>query len=146
MPLLISIPPTAHWNSRRHSGGRSSGRRRDGRRANRCVEMQHLLGGTSLKLAFRQNGAQCLLLASSDQLFHKNSEKILLHIFTLLLIPGGSPPVVLFHPGLCGVDYPATSPPGPLSVLPASESRSTAPHGWPSNPSPSHSDIFLTFM
>jgi hypothetical protein len=27
---------------------------------NRCPEMQHLLGGTSLKLAFCQTGAQCL--------------------------------------------------------------------------------------
>jgi hypothetical protein len=27
---------------------------------NRCLEMQRLLGGTSLKLAFRQTGAQCL--------------------------------------------------------------------------------------
>jgi hypothetical protein len=27
---------------------------------NRCPETQHLLGGTSLKLAFRQTGAECL--------------------------------------------------------------------------------------
>ncbi len=82
------------------------------------------------------------LLASSDQLFHKNSGKILFHIFIMLLIPGGSPPIVLFHPGLCGTDYPATSPPGRVSVWPASEAKSTASHGWPSNPSPSHSMFF----
>jgi hypothetical protein len=31
------------------------------------------------------------------------------------------PPAVLFHPGLCGMDFPATSPPGPVGVWPASK-------------------------
>jgi hypothetical protein len=93
---------------------------------NRCAATQRLLGGTSLKLAFRQTGPALnawlvtFLLASSDQLFLKYSGKIFSHIFTMLLIPGGLPPVVLFHPGLCGTDYPATSLPGSVSIWPAS--------------------------
>jgi hypothetical protein len=45
---------------------------------NLCTEMQHLLGSSSLQLAYRQAGAQCL--ADDDPtgiftlLFHKNSE------------------------------------------------------------------------
>jgi hypothetical protein len=58
------------------------------------------------------------LLAFSDRLFPKNS--------TVLLILGGVPPIVLFHPGLCGADYSATSSPGPASVWHASGARSTA--------------------
>jgi hypothetical protein len=79
-------------------------------------------------------------------LSHSNSGRIFFHISTTLLTPGGLPPVVLFHPGLCGTDCPATSPPGPASAWPASGARSTAPPAWPPNPSPSHNDIFLTFM
>jgi hypothetical protein len=127
-------PPTNHWNSRRHSSGRSSGLEEMAAEQNRCAETQRLLGGTSLKLAFRQTGAALnawlvtFLLASSDQLFLKYSGKIFSHIFTMLLIPGGSPPVVLFHPGLCGTDYPATSLPGSVSIWPASGARFTATH------------------
>jgi hypothetical protein len=76
----------------------------------------------------------------------KNSEKPFLIIFTMLLTLGGSLPVVLFHLGLCGAVYPATSPPGPAGVWPASRARSTATHTWSPNPSPSPNGIFLTFM
>jgi hypothetical protein len=55
-------------------------------------------------------------------------------------------PVVLFHPGLCGTAFPATAPPGPSGVWPASGARSNATHTWPPSPSPSCSDVFLTFM
>jgi hypothetical protein len=64
----------------------------------------------------------------------------------MLLTPGGLPPVILFHPGLCGADFPATSPHGPAGVWPASGARSTATRAWPPSPSPSRSDVFLTFM
>jgi hypothetical protein len=37
---------------------------------NRCPETQRLLGGTSLKLAFRQTGAQCLAGDISTATFH----------------------------------------------------------------------------
>jgi hypothetical protein len=71
-----------------------------------------------------------------------NSEKTFLIIFTMLLTPGGSPPVVLFHLGLCGAVFPATSPPGPAGVWPASGARSTATHTW----SPSRNGVFLIYM
>ncbi len=142
---------------------------------NRCPETQCLLGGTSLKLAFRQTGAQrlagdvstgnfCPIVplkfrkealntwlemfpqAIFAQLSPSNSEKTLLIIFTMLLTPGGSPPVVLFHLGLCGPVFPATLPPGPAGVWPASGARSTAIHAWSPSPSPSRNGIFLIYM
>ncbi len=82
----------------------------------------------------------------SAQLSPSNSEKIFFHIFIKLLTPGGLPPVTLFHLGLCGVDYPATSLPGPRSVWPTSKARSTATNAWSPSPSPSRSDVFLTSM
>jgi hypothetical protein len=74
-----------------------------------------------------------------------NSEKLFLIISTTLLTSGGLPPAVLFHPGLCGVDFPAASPSGPAGVSPARGARSTATHAWPPSPTPSRSDVFLTF-
>ncbi len=60
---------------------------------NRCPETQRLLGGTSLKLAFRQTGAQRLAgtfpQAIFAQLFPSNSEKTFLIIFTMSLTSGG---------------------------------------------------------
>jgi hypothetical protein len=71
---------------------------------NCCLETQRLLGSTSLKLAFRQTGAQRLAgdvsTGNFSQLSPLNSEKPFLIIFTMLFTPGGSPPVVLFHLGL----------------------------------------------
>jgi hypothetical protein len=81
-------------------------------------------------------------LALFAQLSPSNSERIFSPIFTTLLTPGGLPPVVLFHPGSCGADFPAMSPPGPAGVWPASGARSTATHAWPPHPSPSPSDFF----
>jgi hypothetical protein len=77
------------------------------------------------------------------QLFPSNSEKTFLIIFTSLT-PGGSPPVVLFHLGLCGAVFPAMSPPGPTGVWPNGGARSTATHAW--SPSPSRNGVFLTYM
>jgi hypothetical protein len=56
--------------------------------------------------------------AHSGLLSLLNLEKLFLIISTMLLTPGGLPPIVLFHPGLCGVDFPATSPPGPAGQDP----------------------------
>jgi hypothetical protein len=85
-------------------------------------------------------------LALFAQLSPSNSERIFSPIFTMLLTLGGLPPIVLFHPGWCGADFPATSPPGPAGVWPASGARSLAIRAWPPNPSSSRSDVFLTFM
>jgi hypothetical protein len=113
-------------------------------------EMQHLLGGTSLKLAFRQTGIQHLAGDVSTGNFHpivplKFRKNIFDH-FHNVARPGSSLPVVLFHLGLCGVVFPATSPPGPAGVWPASGARSTATHAWSPSPSPSHNGFFLIYM
>ncbi len=54
LPIFCPAQSNYHWISRRGIGGRPSGFRTDG------PETQRLLGGTSLKLAFRQTGAQRL--------------------------------------------------------------------------------------
>jgi hypothetical protein len=114
---------------------------------NRCPETQRLLGGTSLKLAFRQTGTQRLAGDISTGTFRPivplKFRKDILPIFTMLLTPGGSPPVVLFLLDLCGVVFPATWARGCLA---SSGARSAATHAWPLNPSPSRSDVFLTSM
>jgi hypothetical protein len=75
-----------------------------------------------------------------------NLEKPFFTIFTMSLTPGGSPPPVLFHLGLCGAVFPATSPAEPAGVWPASGARFTTTHAWTPNPSPSHNSVFLTSM
>jgi hypothetical protein len=70
---------------------------------NRCPETQRLLSGTSLKVAFRQTGAQRLAGDVSTGNFRPivplKFRKTFLSIFTMSLTSGGSPPVVLFHLG-----------------------------------------------
>ncbi len=66
---------------------------------------------------------------------HSNLEKTFLIICTMLLTPGGLPPVVLFHLGLCGAVFPATSPPGPrVSGLPAGQDPPPHTPGSPPHP------------
>ncbi len=78
------------------------------------------------------------LLASSDPLSPKSSGKIFVHIV-------GSPPIILFHPGSCGVAFPVMSPPGLwVSGLPVGGARSITTHTWSPNPSPSLNRVFLT--
>ncbi len=84
--------------------------------------------------------------ALSSQSSPSNFGRIFLPIFIMLLTPGGSPPVVLFHLGLCGAVFPATSPPGPAGAWPASGARSTATHAWPPSPSPFRNGVFLIYM
>jgi hypothetical protein len=64
---------------------------------NRCAETQRLFGVSSLQLAFRQAGTQCLAGDVSTGIFfaplsHRNSEKTSFYIFTIFHIRGGSPP------------------------------------------------------
>ncbi len=117
---------------------------------NRCPETQRLLGVTSLKLAFRQTGAQRLAGDVSTGTFRPivplKFRKTFLILFTMLLTPGGSPPVVLFHLGLCGAVFPSMSPPVAAGVWPASGARSTATHAWSPSPPPSLNGVFLTCM
>ncbi len=76
------------------------------------------------KLALRQIGAQRLAGDVSTGNFYPIVPlKFRKTIFD-------SPPVVLFHLGLCGVVFPATSPPGPAGAWPASGARSIATHAW----------------
>ncbi len=111
---------------------------------NRCPETQRLLGGTSLKLAFRQTGDQPLAGDVSTGNFRpivplKFRKNIFDHFHNVA-------PVVLFYLGLCGAAFPATSPPGPAGVWPASGARSTATHAWSPSPSPSCNGVFLIYM
>jgi hypothetical protein len=82
---------------------------------NCCPETQRLLGGTSLKLAFHQTGAQCLAGDVSTGNFCPiiilNFRKTILTIFTMSLTPGGLPPVILLHLGLlwCGLSSDVTA-------------------------------------
>ncbi len=111
-----------------------------------CLETQRLLGGTSLKLAFRQTGAQHLAGDVSTGTFRPIFPLKFFIISTTLLTLGGLLPVILFCQGMCGADIPATSPPGPTGVWPASGARSTATHAWPSNPSLIINCVFLIFI
>ncbi len=115
---------------------------------NRCPETQRLLGSTSLKLAFRQTGAQRLAGDVSTGNFRpivplKFRKNIFDH-FHNVAHSGRLAPVVLFRLGLCGAVFPATSPPGPAGVYPASRARSPATHAW--SPSPSRNGVFLIYM
>jgi hypothetical protein len=118
----------------------------------RCPETQRLLGGTSLKLAFRQTGAQRLAGDVSTSTFRPTDpftcifRKTIFDNFRNVAQPGRLPPVVLSHPGLCGADFPATSPPGPAGVWPASGARFTTTHAWPPSPSPCRNGVFHTSM
>jgi hypothetical protein len=112
----------------------------------RCPETQRLLGGTSLKLAFRQTGAQRLAGDVSTSTFRPTDpfifRKTIFDNFRNVAQPGRLPPVVLSHPGLCGADFPATSPPGPAGVWPASGARFTTTHAWPPSLSPCRNGVF----
>jgi hypothetical protein len=119
---------------------------------NRCPEQQRLLGGTSLKLAFRQTGAQPQRLAGDVStgvfrpiVFQKFRKDIFAH-FHNVAHPGKLATHRIISSRFVWRDYPETSPPGPASAWPASGARSTATHAWPPNPSPSHSDVFITSM
>jgi hypothetical protein len=148
---FLSRPtPQTHWISRRHIGGRFSGFRGDGRRVTPLPRNAALTGRHISQIGCPPDRHSTWLVTFlptlSAPLFPSNSEEPFVIIFTTLLTPRGSPPIVLFHSGLCGADFPATSQPGPGVVWPASGARSTATHAWPPNPFPSHNGVFLTFM
>jgi hypothetical protein len=117
---------------------------------NRCPEMQRLLGGTSLKLAFRQTGAQCLAGDISTSTFHpivplKFRKYIFAH-FHNVAHPGRLASHRIISSGFVwrGLSSDVTN--GPTGVWPASGTSFTATHAWPPSPSPSRSDVILTFM
>jgi hypothetical protein len=105
-----------------------------------CPETQRLLGGTTLKLAFLQTGAQRLAGDVSTGNFCpivplKFRKTLFDHFHSVA------------HPvRLCGAVFPATSPPGPMGFWPASGARFTATQAWFSSPSPSQNGVFLTSM
>jgi hypothetical protein len=107
---------------------------------NRCPETQRLLGGTTLKLAFRQTGAQRLAGDVSTGNFWlivplKFRKTIFNHFHSVA------------HPvRLCGAVFSARSPPGPMGFWPASRARFTATQAWVSSPSPSQKGVFLTSL
>jgi hypothetical protein len=117
---------------------------------NRCPETQRLLGGTSLKLAFHQTGAQRLAGDVSTGNFRpivplKFRKNIFDH-FLNVAHPGRLASRRIISSRFVWAVFPATSPPGPTGVWPASGARSTVTHAWLPSPSPSHSGVFLTYM
>jgi hypothetical protein len=109
---------------------------------NRCLETQHLLGGTSLKLAFRQTGSQRLAGNISTGTFHLivplKFRKYIFDHFHNVAHPGRlASHRIVSSRFLCGVNFPATSPPGPTGVWPASR-QDPPPHtpGPPAHPHP----------
>jgi hypothetical protein len=107
--FFVLPKPNNHWISRRRLSGGSSGFRRDGRRA-KPLPRNAALAGRHIA----QNGD--VSTGNFRPLSPSNSEKPFLTISTMSLTPGGSPPVVLFHLGLCGTVFPAASQPGPAGV------------------------------
>jgi hypothetical protein len=116
---------------------------------NRCAETQRFLGCTSLKLAFRQTGAQHLASDISHWRFPPNCspqvQKRHFLSFSSCCSPQEARLPLYYFVQVC-VARTATSLPRPAGAWPASRARSTAAHAWPPNPSPSLNGIFLTFM
>jgi hypothetical protein len=93
---------------------------------NRCAEMQHLLGDSSLKIAFRQAGAQCLVGDTSTGVSHPIvPAKCKKDIFCICTFPilEGSPHRILCFLDLSSAGTPMTSPTwrGPVSPLPTGQ-------------------------
>ncbi len=115
---------------------------------NHCTEMHCLLCSSSLKLAFRQAGVQCLVGDVSTEFFvsssQQNYERTIFCIckaFPTLL--GGWPLGALFLFGLSGEASPTTSLAGKNHACTASGARSTATPACCRSPSPSISGALL---
>jgi hypothetical protein len=67
--FVLPTPPS-HWISRRTTAADPVDFKEMATKQNRCPETQHLLGGTSLKLAFCHTGAQHLVGDVSTGTFH----------------------------------------------------------------------------
>jgi hypothetical protein len=98
---------------------------------NRCAETLHLLGSSSLKLAFRQAGAQHLVGNVSTEVFRPLVQtKFCKDIFCICTefptLLGGRPLGALCLLVLSGAPSLTTSPAGQNSACTASRSRSTA--------------------
>jgi hypothetical protein len=117
---------------------------------NRCPETRRLLGGTSLKLAFRQTGAQCLAGDVSTGNFRpivplKFRKNIFDHLHNVAH-PGrlASRRIISSRFVWRGLSSDVTA--WAAGVWPASGARSTATHAWFTSPSPSPNGVFLTYM
>jgi hypothetical protein len=117
---------------------------------NCCPETQRLLGGTSLKLAFRQTGAQRLGGDVSTGNFCPvvplKFRKTIFDHFHNVAHPGrlASRHIISSRFVWCSLFNDA--PPGPSGVWPARGARSTATHAWSHNSSSSPNGVFLTSM
>ncbi len=115
---------------------------------NCCAETQHLLGGSSLQLAFRQAGNQHLVSDVSTGIFRpivlqKFIKETFFSIFTKFHIWGGSPLGVWCLLGLSGEGSPPTSSPGCEPASTGSRPRFIATCACSPSQSPSYSDVFL---
>jgi hypothetical protein len=107
---------------------------------NPCPERQRLLGGPSLKLAFRQTGAQRLAADVSTGVFRpivplKFRKNIFAHFHNVANRRRlASCRIFLSRFVWRGLSWPASG------------AISTDTHAWPPNLSPSHNGVFFTFM
>jgi hypothetical protein len=108
---------------------------------NCCTEMQHLLSGSSLRLAFQQAGSQRLVSDVSLEFFvpssQQNSKKTFICICTTFHTLGVLPLGVLCLLGLSGAASPITSPAGQNPASNASRARSIATPACCHSPYPS---------
>jgi hypothetical protein len=113
----------------------------------RCPETQRLLGGTSLKLAFRQTGAQRLAGDVSTGTFCPivplKFRKAIFDHFHNVAHPGrlASRSIISSRFVWRGLSSNVTT--WAAGVWPASGARSTATHAWPPSPSPSRSVLIV---
>ncbi len=117
---------------------------------NRCSETQHLLGDTSLKLAFRQTGAQRLAedVATGNfcPIVPLKFRKNIFDHFHNVAHPGrlASPRIISPRFVWRGLSSDVTA--WARSVWPASGERSTTTHAWSPSPSPSLNGVFIIYM
>ncbi len=121
--FFVLPKPNSHWICRHHVGGRPRGFRRDGRRAKPLPGNAACAGRNIPQIGFLPDrrstpGWRC---------FHNNFCPIVTP-FHNVAHPGRLASRHIFHLGLCGVVFPATSPPGSEGTWPASGARSTATH------------------
>ncbi len=111
---------------------------------NRCPETQSLLGSTSLKMAFRQTGAQHLAGDVSTGNFRPivplKFRKNIFDDFHNVAHPGRLASRCIISSKFVWRGLSSASPPGPAGVWPASGARSPATHAW--SPSPSPNSVF----
>jgi hypothetical protein len=115
-----------------------------------CPEVQRLLGGTSLKLAFRQTGAQRMAGDISTGSFRpivplKFRKDIFAH-FHNVAHPRRLASRCIISSRFVWRGFSSDITAWARGCLACQRARFTATHPWLLNPSASRSDIFLTFM